>query len=232
MRILQFLASLPTSLYPSPSIHAQPLLSSNVSKLLTPINCLSPPPATFLELIDCFDGYTVPANTYRTPSEYNFAQPDEIVERPAWNAAVDALLAVNGNCGPDLLPHPLLNTYTITLYHEAVSTPPEPGPSPRSFCILSEVQAIGTRYRRGWGLVAVPATRALVSRYLHISAPHPKYDLHTPQHAATVFRNTGAKSLLISGRHRNAYSSPSLCVEDPDYSVTDPTHDIVRRFHL
>lgn len=184
--------------------------------LLTPIPCLIPPfPASLEDLIICFNGYTVPEKTYRDAAAYNAAQPNS-VELSAWNAIATSLLAVDGTCRPELLPAALNDIYTITLFREIDG---------KSFCILSEVQATEGHYMRGWGLMAVPATRTAVSRYMHISAPHPIFDTGTPQQAAAIFKNTGAKSLFISGRHRDAYLSES-CVS-PQYSKTDATHDTV-----
>jgi hypothetical protein len=74
--------------------------------------------------------------------------------------------------------------------------------------------------------MAVPAKNTAVSRHVHISAPHPIYDPGTPQQAAANFANTGAKSLFVAGRHRDAYLASS-CVS-AEYGKTDPAHDTVR----
>jgi hypothetical protein len=181
------------------------------------IPCLSNSvPTTLVDLISCFDVYTVPRNTYADEATYNAAQPNS-EELAAWNTVVASLLTVDGNCGPALLPTKLNGIYTITLFTEA---------SGKSFCVLSETQATGTHYARGWGLMAVPAKSAAVSRHVHISAPHPIYDPGTPQQAAANFGSTGAKSLFVAGRHRDAYLASS-CVS-AEYGKTDPAHDTVR----
>ncbi|KAI9450932.1 hypothetical protein BJY52DRAFT_1125582 [Lactarius psammicola] len=173
-----------------------------------------------VNVINCFDAYTVPSGAYSTLEQYNAAQPNS-VERAAWNRAVRRLLRVDNTCAPGLLPADLIGKYEITNYVELFSR--------RSFCILSETQLHPDGYYlRGWGLVVVPSTRARVSRYIHISAPHPRYDPRSPQQAAAIFRNTGAKSLLISGRHRDAYGNPSLC--QPPFHRTDAAHDINEPF--
>ncbi|KAI9450934.1 hypothetical protein BJY52DRAFT_1154920 [Lactarius psammicola] len=170
---------------------------------------------TIVDVINCFDAYTVPSGAYSTLEQYNAAQPNS-VERADWNQAISTLLGVDNTCAPGLLPAGLDGKYTITQYDE-----PSTG---KSFCILSETQLHPDGYYlRGWGLVVVPSTRALVSRTIHISAPHPRYDPRSPQHAAAVFSNTGAKSLLISGRHRNANGNSSLC--RPEFNITDAAHD-------
>lgn len=190
--------------------------ANNPPKILsTPIPCLITPfPASLDDLITCFDNYTVPARTYDATT-YNAAQPNNI-EIAAWETVVTSLLAVDDTCRPELLPAELNGTYTVTLFSETDG---------KSFCILSEVEATNGYYARGWGLMVVPATRAAVSRYIHISAPHPLFDTGTPQQAIALFKNTGAKSLFISGRHRDAYVFES-CVS-PNYSKTDATHDTV-----
>ena len=83
--------------------------------------------------------------------------------------------------------------------------------------------------------MAVPANQAAVSRHIHISAPHPLYDPGTLKHGAAIFKNTGAKSLFISGRHRDAFfrdvPEARSCI-GPKYSKTDAAHDIVRLLTL
>jgi hypothetical protein len=172
-------------------------------------------PATLVDLVSCFNAYTTPEGAYANDVEYNSAQPS-IEELPAWNAVVTSLLTVDGNCSSALLPPVLNNTYSITHFREAGG---------KSFCILSETQAIKGHYMRGWGLMVVPVNRTAVSRHIHISAPHPIHDVGTPQQAGAIFCDTGAKSLFVAGRHREAYRASS-CV-GPEYAKTDPTHDKV-----
>lgn len=192
-----------------------------------PITCLAvtPLPATIEALIDCFDKYTVPDCGYATEFEYNNAQPwHHNNELSALSAAVVNLLEVDCTCGPAILPPALNDIYVVNLFTEV---------SGKSFCILSEKTYDFPKghYSRGWGLMAVPANHAGVSRDVHISAPHPTYDRDTPQHAAATFKNTGAKSLFVSGRHRDAFHrdipNGHSCI-GPKYSKTDAAHDIVR----
>ncbi|RUP44760.1 hypothetical protein BC936DRAFT_149040 [Jimgerdemannia flammicorona] len=86
-------------------------------------------------------------------------------------------------------------------------------------------------YEKGWGVFVVPKTARQVSRFIHLSAPHPKWDLGTPQQAAYLFANSGAKSLLVDGRHRWAISTQSACISAGNHSLTDPTHDNNEVFH-
>lgn len=180
------------------------------------ITCLSTS-TTFEGLVNCFDAFTITSGTYDATGYAN-AQPTP-TELTAWNTVVGSLLAVDGNCNSVTLPSALTGIYTVSLFTES-------GTGGKSFCVLSESNS-GTngRYVRGWGLVAVPATRGAVSRMMHFSAPHPIADSGTPQQAAALFKSTGAKSLIITGRHRGAYQANSC--EGSDYFKTDAAHDIV-----
>jgi len=77
----------------------------------------------------------------------------------------------------------------------------------------------------------VPAFRGAVSRSVHISAPHPGYDLGTVEQAAYVFENTGSKSLLVPGWMRTAFLQPSNGIvpasAKQDYYMIDPAHNNV-----
>jgi hypothetical protein len=217
MRISQLL--LAVSSWPLSPVSEPSYSSSDVAApgllTVTPIPCLSPSPATIEDLVSCFEAYTVPSQHY-TRAAYLDAQPQD-PQLTAWKLAVSRLLAVDGSCSPTLLPAALNNIYKISAYTET---------SGKVFCVLSEVSATGGYYTKGWGFFAVPALRAAVSRFIHISAPHPLYDEGTVRQAAAVFKRTGAKSLLISGRHKNAYASVSCT--GLQYSATDAAYDDVR----
>jgi len=77
--------------------------------------------------------------------------------------------------------------------------------------------------------MVIPATHSAVSRYIDISAPHPKADVYTPEQAMVLFKKTNAKSLFIAGRHRDAIPIKGACVNH-NYSKTDPTHEVVCLF--
>ncbi|KAG5651064.1 hypothetical protein H0H81_009999 [Sphagnurus paluster] len=132
---------------------------------------------------------------------------------------------VDGNCLSITVPTPLNNIYAITQFKEQ---------SGASYCVLAEIREENTRYAKGWGLFAVPATRAAVSRHIHLSAPHPLYDDNTPAQAAALFKSTKAKSLLIAGRSRLAFKEPTDCVaasEGDIYYTTDPGHNKLEPFY-
>lgn len=74
----------------------------------------------------------------------------------------------------------------------------------------------------------VPARREAVSRDVHISAPHPGFDVGTPAQAAYIFKATGSKSFLMAGRTRTAFLNPSPCISTASlsgYYETDPAHN-------
>lgn len=185
------------------------------SDVVTTVDCLSRSTTHTLEdLVTCFETYTVPRDTYHSDADFNANQPDAT----SWFNVVQSLLYVDGNCTLVPIPSAFSSIYQVSLFTESVA-------GGHSFCVLSETQTTGTRFLRGWGSMVVPATRAAVSRYIHISAPHPIYDSGTPAEAAAIFKRTGAKTLFVPGRHREAYLINS-CV-GPDYNRTDPAHDSV-----
>jgi hypothetical protein len=75
----------------------------------------------------------------------------------------------------------------------------------------------------------VPARRSSVSRNVHVSAPHPGYDLGTVEQAAAVYEATGANSLLVPGRTRTAFLENSACIAptspSQEYYKTDPGYN-------
>ncbi|KIJ98830.1 hypothetical protein K443DRAFT_626384 [Laccaria amethystina LaAM-08-1] len=58
-----------------------------------------------------------------------------------------------------------------------------------------------------------------VSRNVHISAPHPRFDVGTPAQAAYIFKATGSKSLLIAGRTPTAFLNLSPCISTASLSA-------------
>ncbi|KAG6916881.1 hypothetical protein DXG01_004790 [Tephrocybe rancida] len=173
--------------------------------------------SSFEEMVNCFDTYTVFKDIY-TEQTYKEAQPTSS-ERAAWLSTITSLLDVDGNCLTTVVPPILKDIYRISQFNEA---------SGASYCILSEITAYGIEYGKGWGIFITPATRAAVSRQIHLSAPHPSFDSGTPQQAGALFKSTGAKSLLIAGRSRLSFRIPSPCVPSTPkttYYITDPAHD-------
>ncbi|KIK00086.1 hypothetical protein K443DRAFT_7930 [Laccaria amethystina LaAM-08-1] len=79
----------------------------------------------------------------------------------------------------------------------------------------------------------VPERRVAVSRTIHISAPHPGFDIGTPSQAAYFFKATGAKSFLMAGRTRKAFLHPSPCISTTSqsgYYDTDPAYKNIKYF--
>ncbi|KAJ3499988.1 hypothetical protein NMY22_g19415 [Coprinellus aureogranulatus] len=188
----------------------------------TPASCISKS-KDLVSLATCLDTFTVLPDYYDGPS-YLDAQPTRD-ERDAWTTAVTSLLSVDGNCSSLLVPPDLENTYTIQRF-----VPPR-SPS-KSYCVLVEHSLDCNGFPRGWGHLIVPETRAQVSRFLHFSAPHPKYDVGTIEQATALFELSGAKSLLLAGRTRTAFMQPSTCIlhTSAPYWKTDPSHSNLEPF--
>jgi len=180
-----------------------------------PSSCLQQS-QTVQGLATCLDNFTVPAEFY-TSSTYALAQPTEN-QRNDWKSVVRSLLEVDGNCSDTSLPLSLQGLYEIEPF--------------KDYCVLYETGTQSGAYLKGWGFMVVPTFRVAVSRSVHISAPHPGYDLGTVEQAASVFENTGSKSLLVPGRTRKAFLKPSDCIvpvsAKQDYYMTDPAHSNVR----
>lgn len=189
-------------------------------QLDVPLCLLDPSIANLEQLVDCLDMYTVPHNYYNQVT-YQAAQPSA-EERQAWSDATASLLTADRNCSSIVLPLSIAGIYSISLYTEHTGA---------SYCIMSEARIRDGVYVKGWGLVVVPASGEAVRRHIHLSAPHPQWDLHTPTQAAAIFKTTGAKSLSIPGRIRTAFLDPTDCVkgdsEQDLYYRTDPAHDTV-----
>jgi hypothetical protein len=169
-------------------------------------------------LVSCLDTYTVPHDYYNAMT-YDLAQPVG-TQRRDWSIAVHSLLSVDGNCASVSIPLSLRGLYAVEAFER--------------HCVLYETTSRCGTYLKGWGYVIVPAKQRSVSRNVHVSAPHPGYDLGTVEQAAAVYEATGAKSLLVTGRTRTAFLENSACIAptrpSQDYYKTDPAHNDVCRF--
>ncbi|KAJ7106442.1 hypothetical protein C8R43DRAFT_210629 [Mycena crocata] len=187
------------------------------------ITCSQNSTSSFEDLIACFDAYTV-SEGYYSEETYTAAQPN-IDELRGWEDLVLSLLSVDGNCTSIVVPASISGIYSVTLFTD---------PPGSQFCVASETTSVDGVYAKGWGLMAVPATRHAILRDIHLSAPHPAYDLLTPQQAGVLFKSTRARSLLIPGRVRTANLTPSDCVipasSSTIYYKTDPAHDVAEPF--
>nr|GAT45053.1 predicted protein [Mycena chlorophos] len=198
--------------WPAPGLFSLPALAS-----LSPIPCL-PNSSTLETLVACFDNYTVPYDFY-TAQTYADAQPaaEQLYD---WTTLINSVLSVDGNCSSIPVPPSIAEIYSLSLFSD-ISGP--------QYCVLSERYSSEGAYTKGWGLFVVPATANGVQCDIHLSAPHPQYDLFTPEQAGALFKAVGARSLLIAGRQRMAYALPSDCVIPTSnttvYYKTDPAHD-------
>ena len=162
-----------------------------------------------------------------TQQTYAASQPSDS-QRAAWRKVVGDLLDVadgRARCS-DIrkhIPDELRGIYTVV------------GVDLGRFCALVEVDTIGEGdgkiYGKGWGIFVVPAQKDQeTSTNLHLSAPHPIYELNTAEQAAFVFEWTGAKSLYIPGRSYKAFLEETDCVPSTareKYWRTDAVHDKV-----
>ncbi|KIJ49408.1 hypothetical protein M422DRAFT_27770 [Sphaerobolus stellatus SS14] len=203
------------------------------------IPCLQNSTINTLEaLVKCYQTYTVPAHYYADPSDcvtesakYAAAQPSPF-ELEAWKLVLSLFLQIDDEyywCPEDITDAPgLQGAYSMSRFEDVEG---------QSFCVLSEKHVVGDNrntYARGWGLVVVPATKAGYARSIHFSVPHPIFDgEEVAVEAAALFKRSGAKSLLISGRHRQAYPCPTNCsgAQSDIYYKTDPTHEVHEVFH-
>ncbi|KIM37757.1 hypothetical protein M413DRAFT_448272 [Hebeloma cylindrosporum] len=182
-----------------------------------PSSCLQQS-QTIQGLATCLDKFTIPHDTY-APWTYALAQPTAN-QRKDWKLTVKSLLEVDGNCSATLPPLSLRGLYDIEPF--------------KDYCVLYETSTQCGTYLKGWGFMVVPAFRGAVSRSVHVSAPHPGYDLGTVEQAASVFETTGSKSLLVPGRTRTAFLESSDCIvpvsSKQDYYMTDPAHNDLEPF--
>ena len=104
-------------------------------------------------------------------------------------------------------------------------------------CIIAETTLFnGTRFDKGLPFIAL-RSHLTSSRTVHISASQPQADGRVHLQAAAVFDRTGARSLLSSSRHPQAYAKQGcgkLSTGEPIVPgwVTDAAHHNVRSSHL
>ncbi|KAF8153794.1 hypothetical protein B0H34DRAFT_661500 [Crassisporium funariophilum] len=179
---------------------------------LSPSLCLRTS-LTIEGLVTCLDRFTVP-HDYYDDATYTVAQPT-IDQRNDWNTVIRSLLSVDGNCSSTPVPNSLQGLYIVESFLDV--------------CVLYETSTKCGTFMKGWGFLIVPGLRSSVSRNVHISAPHPGYDLGSVEQAAALFKSTGSKSLLVAGRVRTAFLDPSGCIAavsaSQDYYKTDPAHN-------
>ena len=191
------------------------------------VNCTSDSNVTsVVDLVNCLQTYVVPSGYY-TEASYNAAQPTA-EEAKDWALAVQALLDVDSEQGcttENVVPVGIRDIYSASTFQQGKDSSP--------CCVLYEHTVDDGVYAKGWGfmLTRMPAE---ATTSLHLSAPHPHYDLHTPEQAGSVFSNVGARSLVVAGRKRTAWlGGQSPCIRGgrkAKYYATDPAHNDVRYF--
>ncbi|THU86565.1 hypothetical protein K435DRAFT_763266 [Dendrothele bispora CBS 962.96] len=197
------------------------------SNSINAIDCLQSSTDSLEAVVDCLDKYTVAADYYNQES-YTLSQPSS-TELTAFTDLVSSLLYVDDNCTSLHVPDSLSQHFRISLLSDRGES--------KSYCVLHEYTSQNGYYVKGWGFMAVPASRTPSTDVaLHFSAPHPAYDLNTPQQAASLFTRTSARSLLITGRSRLALRNSTSCIRPSSnkttYYVTDPVHDDNELFNV
>jgi len=214
------------SCFTTPSFLRYPLDNPNVPttshqfQLQTPAQNLSSLLANHLSLI-------IQGNL--TLDTYAAIQPTPS-QRVSWRNVVTSLLNITVDGGSsacfsirEAIPDALQGIYTVTEMDNG------------KLCALVEVGTVrrgdSEEYGKGWGIFVVPTGEygnSVIGTTVHLAAAHPVFDLYTAGQAAHVFERTGAKSLYISGRSRQAFLEETDCVASTmksKYWKTDPTHD-------
>ncbi|KAJ7152570.1 hypothetical protein C8R46DRAFT_1303124 [Mycena filopes] len=177
-------------------------------------NSLRPNTTSTLEdAVQCFDAYTV-SEGYYTDETYAAAQPNcrptRGLGRPRLRPALRGW-KLHLPRRPASYRRPFT---TFSLFTDAATG--------AQYCVGSETTSDGASS-------SSPPPKRPSLRDIHLAAPHPAYDLFTPEQAGALIKSTGARSLLISGRIRTANLAPSDCVLPSSnttvYYKTDPAHD-------
>ena len=198
--------------------YTAPLLSwfiapQSAFEIVSPSSCLRYAPS-LVALVTCLDTFTVP-HAYYDAVTYDLAQPVGS-QREDWRIAIQSVLSSSNSCDSSAVPLSLRGLYDIQHFQD--------------FCVFYEKASRCGTYLKGWGFFIVPLP-GQGYRDIHISAPHPGYDLGTVEQAAAIFEATGAKSLLVPGRKRTAFLSNSECIvpssPKQDYHKTDTAHNDV-----
>ncbi|KAF9007201.1 hypothetical protein BDQ17DRAFT_1407677 [Cyathus striatus] len=213
---------IPQTLLSSLSLLLSFFLGGDPALTPTPTWCLQTSNA-LEQLTSCLDNFKIQLDEFNAIT-YQIAQPTPY-QREAWSETVTSLLHLDGNCSAIPVPDSLKGIYTVTTFTES---------SGAEYCIFVETSIVCKAYLKGWGYMVVPGTRSAISRDIHLSAPHPGYDLGTVQQATSVFKSTGARTLLVPGRERTAYHAPSDCIlpttSKTVYYMTDPAHSTAEPF--
>lgn len=193
----------------------------------TPDACLQNSARTLVGLAQCFEQFVVREGFYDADS-YALAQPST-EQRGAWFSAIENLMNTDGNCTSAIVPATIRDIYSAVSFTDSSDG--------QEFCILYErTTGLGKdgkpQFAKGWGYMIVPASKEGVARHIHLAGPHSVWDGDTSIQAVGVFRGSGAKSVLVSGRVRTAFMEDSVCVRGTGtgktrYWMTDPAHNDV-----
>ncbi len=134
-----------------------------------------------------------------------------------WRGVAAAMLA--GGCDDIELPASLAGFYSIGSFTDTSNG--------AAYCVLIEVEDANgnNRVDRAWGtFITNPAAR----RELHIHISHPLADAVTETQGIEVFKAVDARSVLLSGTHRNASGVQAACQGENE---TDVAHNAATAYH-
>lgn len=141
-------------------------------------------------------------------------EPPTAADLAHWRSIVEALLDADTARARTLVAEHAPSYRVFTLTDTTVD---------RSYLLLQESPAVES----GWGSVVVNPTPR---RNLAVEVPHPVFDLDTHREGADLFRQTGARVLLLAGTHRCSNREPSPCdgrtdvCDDGRYAISDMAH--------
>jgi len=121
--------------------------------------------------------------------------PPDAAALTHWETAVQALAQGDGAAAQTALGN--LPGYRLAELSDT-------GDGNRRYWVLEESPAV----QQGWGTLMVNPTP---QRELLVEVPHPVFDTNTAAEGARIFRQTGARYLLIAGTHRCANTATSTC---------------------
>lgn len=143
-----------------------------------------------------------------------YAEPDA-VELAAFGNATRALLETP--CRALELPSTLTLHYDVARFRDV--------PTGERYCVLLETRdGDGDgRVDRGWGTIAVDQD---ATRRIHLSIPHPLFDIDTGEQAASILPRVDGATLVVAGAHRyaNAPTGDQAAPSDPAHRRDTPFH--------
>jgi hypothetical protein len=190
-----------------PTVATGPAQASATSCLTT---------STLENLVSCIHSY-MPASGagFVTPTSVTMAQWSEVVAQ-----------MMEGSCNAiSLSEYDWGDAFTVTTFTDDQNN--------NTYCVFMETQTVPAEDRvvHGWGTFIYNDDYL---RELNISAPHAKYETGTATETVGIFKNTGSRTFLMTGAHRQASLTASTCQTDcmeGDCRQSDAAHNTAHMFH-